>query len=78
MRRVRAEVADCGGGKGGILNVTMEISGRTGRVRSSEVTRGGYSVDVGTTWCVEKALSKACFAPFEKKSFRLLFPFKVK
>ncbi len=73
MRGVESAVQACGNGATGTANVSIQVSGATGRVTSANVE--GITGAPGS--CIAKAVRAAKFPHFSKASFAVKFPYRL-
>jgi hypothetical protein len=66
-------VQACAKGAGGVVTVTVNVAGATGRVTTAEVN--GITGPAGS--CIAQVARKAQFPKFAKSVFKLAFPYKL-
>lgn len=75
MRSVQSNVQSCGQGKTGVAQVSVSVSGSSGRVSSAQV--GGAFAGTPAGRCIANAVKGARFPKFKRSSFTFVYPFRL-
>ena len=75
LRSVSGAVRSCGAGQHGMAQVTVTVSGATGRVTNAVVSGQFAGTPVGS--CVARAVRGARFPRFRRSTFQVTFPYSL-
>ncbi len=75
MRRIQPQVSGCGGTRHGVVNVSITVSGSSGRVRNAVVQGEFAGTREGS--CVARAVRRARLPEFSRDSFSFNYPFRI-